>query len=87
MRYGKRKPDYKRGPYRPSGYTSRDFEPSVSSHGENHQYFIAGFNRDKKLQAIRKRIKEQGLKPVVITQEQINKAKQEFYKKQELEVI
>ena len=36
---------------------------------------------------IRKQNIDQGLKPVVISQDEINKAKQEFYKKQELEVI
>ena len=87
MRFGKRKPDYKKGPYRQSGVTSRDFEPSVRSHGENHQYFVARLKRDYELHMIRRRNIDQGLKPVVITQEQIDKAKQEFYKKQELEVI
>ena len=87
MRLGKRKPDYKKGPYRQSGIMSHDFEPSVRSHGENHHYFVTRLKRDRELHMIRKKNIEQGLKPVVISQDEINVAKQEFYKKQQLEVI
>ena len=75
---GLRLSDYKTGASRPAD--GRWKEPGLLGHGENHQHFIARMKMDLKVAIQRKKNKEQSLDAAVITQEEIDRAKHEFYK-------
>jgi len=75
---GKKLEDYKTGASRPSGHRG---EPKILGHGDNLYFFKSRLKRDIELKMIYKEKKEKGLEAAVITQAEIDKAKQEFYKK------
>ncbi len=75
---GRKLEDYKTGASRPSGHRG---EPKILGHGDNHLHFIARMKMDLRSYIQYKEKKEKGLEAVVITQAEIDRAKQEFYKK------